>query len=173
MANCNVCGVELVSSEEVEGICYSCKNKSEGERQAIIDRRENPEPAKPIEKSKTIIKTYTGKKEVAASLFEADAKKMAQEGYYPVSQSFEPGTWGCGAFLIAVLACFILVGILALIYMLIVKPAGTLTVTYEYRGEQPADDIAPESDEKVCPQCAETVKAAAKICRYCRYEFKE
>ena len=24
---------------------------------------------------------------------------------------------------------------------------------------------------KVCPQCAEEVKAAAKICRFCRYEF--
>jgi len=30
---------------------------------------------------------------------------------------------------------------------------------------------APEEATKTCPQCAETVKAAAKICHFCRYEF--
>ncbi|CAE6816018.1 hypothetical protein R69927_00429 [Paraburkholderia domus] len=28
-----------------------------------------------------------------------------------------------------------------------------------------------EPSEKVCPQCAESVKFAAKVCRYCRHEF--
>ncbi|HJR55059.1 MAG TPA: zinc ribbon domain-containing protein [Rhizomicrobium sp.] len=28
-----------------------------------------------------------------------------------------------------------------------------------------------ESDEKVCPRCAETVKVAALICKHCNYEF--
>ena len=27
-------------------------------------------------------------------------------------------------------------------------------------------------ETKPCPQCAETVKIKAKICRYCRYEFE-
>ena len=28
-----------------------------------------------------------------------------------------------------------------------------------------------EEDEKVCPRCAETVKAAALVCKHCGYEF--
>jgi hypothetical protein len=30
----------------------------------------------------------------------------------------------------------------------------------------------PRADGKVCPRCAETVKAAALICRYCGHEFE-
>ena len=26
---------------------------------------------------------------------------------------------------------------------------------------------------KCCPRCAETIKAKAKICRYCQYEYEE
>jgi S1-C subfamily serine protease len=33
--------------------------------------------------------------------------------------------------------------------------------------------VAPDGETKVCPDCAETVKAAAKICRYCGHQFEE
>jgi hypothetical protein len=34
-----------------------------------------------------------------------------------------------------------------------------------------AQHPAPVSDSKVCPQCAETVKAAALVCHYCGHQF--
>src|SRR5262249_2403654 len=36
---------------------------------------------------------------------------------------------------------------------------------------QTASTVVPVSDTKECPDCGETVKAAARICRFCRYEF--
>jgi hypothetical protein len=58
---------------------------------------------------------------------------MEKLNYIPVSQKWTEGTYGCGAFLVALLLCIILIGIVVFIYMLIVKPPGILTVTYELR----------------------------------------
>ena len=115
-----------------------------------------------------IIKTYRGSQERATALFQADAPKMAAQGYFPTSQSWAPGSYGCGSFLLALLLCFLIVGIFIFIYMLIVKPDGVLSVTYELR----ATSEAPTSvEEKTCPKCAEQVKAAAQICRFCGHDF--
>jgi len=80
------------------------------------------------------VRTYKAKsQEAAAQKFAADATTLAAQGYHPVTQSWAQGSWGCGAFLVAVLLAIVLIGILIFIYMLLVKPDGTLTVTYEHR----------------------------------------
>ncbi len=117
-----------------------------------------------MSKQQTIVKTYKGNQEQATSAFRTDAEKMAIKGYFPTSQVWAPGSYGCGSFVVALLLCFILIGLLIFVYMLIVKPAGTLTVTYA---------LAPPMEaEKICPQCAERVKAAATLCRFCGYTFE-
>lgn len=67
-----------------------------------------------------VVKTYTGSLERATKLFQKDSVAMAANGYFPTSQSYAPGTYGCGAFLFALLLCLILIGILIFIYMLLV-----------------------------------------------------
>lgn len=93
----------------------------------------------------TIVRTYKGSPQRAAQLFEEDARRLAAEGYRPVNQSYVAGSWGCGAFLLALIAFVVLIGILIFIYMLLVKPDGTLTVTYQREAAPaPAPESAPQ-----------------------------
>lgn len=115
------------------------------------------------EKPNTVVRAYTGKENRALELFRADAAKLAKDGYFPINQTYVPGSWGCGAFVIALLLCIVLIGVLVFIYMLIVKPDGTLTVTYQLGETTEA--------EKACPMCAEKVKSAALVCRFCGHRF--
>ena len=118
-------------------------------------------------KKKNIVETYTGSQASAQKQFLRDAEKKAKKGYFPVSERWEQGSYGLLHFLFALLLCLIIIGILIFIYMLIVKPPGTLTVTYELR-----EAVLPTTaDEKLCPRCAETVKIVVKVCRYCGHEF--
>lgn len=41
---------------------------------------------------------------------------------------------------------------------------------YDRRADVPRPVLA--TDEKTCPECAETVRAAAKVCRYCGHSFE-
>jgi Short C-terminal domain len=91
----------------------------------------------------TIVRTYRGSQQAdTAAPFRSDAAELAKYGYAPTTQSWAQGQWGGGAFLVALLLCIVLIGILVFIYMLIVKPEGTLTVTYAKAGS-PATETPP------------------------------
>lgn len=110
-----------------------------------------------------IIKTYKGKQHEAIASFQADALAMANNGFFPTSQNWAAGEWSVGAYIVAVLLIFLFgLGLLILGYMLIVKPEGTLTVTYERQAVV---------EEKTCPMCAERIKAAALVCHFCGQKF--
>ena len=120
----------------------------------------------------TIVKTYKGNQEQATEAFQQDIPIMEAQGYFPISQTWSPGSRGCGAFLFALILCFLIIGILVFIYMIIVKPAGTLSVTYELRKLSGSSKESKPSDEKTCPKCAENIKAAAIVCRFCGHNFE-
>ncbi len=117
----------------------------------------------------TLVRAYKGQRQAdAVAPFQAEANGLAEAGYEPVSQSWADGQWGGPEVLIALLLCLVVVGVFILIAMLVVRPEGTLTVTYTRARSVSADA---SSDTKPCPRCAETVKAAAVVCRFCGHEF--
>jgi hypothetical protein len=87
-----------------------------------------------------VVKTYTGREAEATMNFQADAALMAAQGYSPVFQSWAPGQWQSRSFVTVLLLCFLIVGIPALVYMLIVTPDGALSVTYLSSGGDPTKE---------------------------------
>lgn len=80
---------------------------------------------------KTIIRMYRGHNQAdAVAAMQIEAAELAEQGYRVSAQSWAAGSWGCGAFFLAVVLFLVLIGILVFLYMLLVKPDGTLTVTY-------------------------------------------
>lgn len=97
-----------------------------------------PSPAAEVasrhsDKQPVIVVSYTGTQAEATAAFREDTIRMAERGYFPSSQTWIPGEYGCGSFLMALLLCVVLIGVLVFIYMLFVKPPGTLTVNYTLR----------------------------------------
>jgi len=114
-------------------------------------------------KKKNLVKKYRGDVAKARERYLKDAEKKLEEGYYPTSESYIEGKYGTGAFIIALLLCFLVIGILIFIYMLIIKPEGALVVTYELREIE---------QEMPCPKCAEKIRAEAKLCRHCGFDIE-
>jgi len=92
-----------------------------------------PAPAKSEDLSEPVItRSYHGSPEAIESQRKGDAAVLAAKGYYPKAQNFVPGSWGGGAWILAVaLILFFGLGLLILIYLVAVKPPGTLSVIYE------------------------------------------
>ena len=126
-----------------------------------------------IQSESIIVKRYSGSHKKATLAYQKHSKNMIRQGYHPISQSWAPGNYSTGAFMMALLLCLLLIGVFIFIYMILVKPAGILTVTYELRLEE-NDFSAPnvKGFEKTCPRCAENIKKAAFVCRYCGHEFE-
>jgi hypothetical protein len=100
--------------------------------------------------------------------------ELESQGFRLTSEKWTPGAWTSGDFFMALLACLLLVGILVFLYMLVVKPKGRLTARYDMLDEVNSPELMLDQlivDEKTCPACAESVKSAAQICRFCRYDF--
>jgi hypothetical protein len=116
----------------------------------------------------------------ATAAFNRDAGPMAQAGWQPTSQVYAPGQWSGGQFLVDLLLCLVLVGILIFIYMIVVKPAGSLVVTYEYRGAEgtaplpPFDPYGKAPPGYRCGKCSKPVSPAWKgKCEHCGTRYTE
>jgi hypothetical protein len=84
-----------------------------------------------------VVRTYEAHTQRdAVARYVADAGALAGRGYVPVGQSWGDGQWDAGFFLFALLLSLFGIGLIVLAYMAIVRPDGTLCVTYALRGRQ-------------------------------------
>jgi len=104
-----------------------------------------------------VIRTYKGTQEQATKLFQAEGVDMAALGYVPTTQSWAPMP-----------VSWVRLGGVRFYG----QPHGTLTVTYARQTASTSERQTASVEEKTCPQCAERVKAAALVCRFCGYQFR-
>jgi hypothetical protein len=114
--------------------------KAELRRQRDAERR--AAGPVPMGRPATFTRMYRAPQQAEAmGYFNAEADAIAKEGYAPTAHSWAPGQYTAGQFLVALVLCFVVVGFLVFIYMIIVKPPGLLTVTYVRA--HPAGDTLP------------------------------
>ncbi|WP_010323034.1 hypothetical protein [Marinobacterium stanieri] len=96
---------------------------------------------------KVLVKTYKGRQSRAAKSFQKEAGKLEVHGYEPTTELWETGRWNAFQILVGLMfAVFFLiipligwmVTLFLVLYLLIARPPGRLTVTYK-RGDFPDD----------------------------------
>jgi uncharacterized membrane protein len=113
-------------------------DEKRAEQLKLIEEKKNSKPkiieaeSKKLQSRELIvIKTYRGTESEAIGKFKKDAILMSSMGYTPTNQVWVAGRYSGMSFFMALILCLVLVGFLVFIYMLIVKPDGSLTVTYQ------------------------------------------
>ena len=78
-----------------------------------------------------LVRTYPGRQQsVAIASYVKDAEALARRGYAPAGQSWGDGQWDGGYFVLALILSLFGIGLILLAYMAIIRPDGTLCVTY-------------------------------------------
>lgn len=90
--------------------------------------------------------------------YEKDARKMLKDGWRAEEQDEKKGTVAVGT----TVRNAILTGGIGLLLGGRAHTKDKIVVTWKRGGED---------DTKVCPQCAEKVQLAAKVCRFCQHQF--
>jgi hypothetical protein len=119
----------------------------------------------------SFIKQYEGKQEGALAQYLADKELMAAQGYFPVSQNWVPRRRVFLCVVGIILCPIFLTGVLILLFLLFTQPNGCMNVTYAQREKAQSPAYSMPTLDKTCPKCAELVKDAAAVCRFCNYEF--
>jgi hypothetical protein len=86
----------------------------------------------------TLSRSYRGRGDEARRYRDLDAQMLAERGYFPTSENYVPGQWRPVDWLAA-----ILFGLIWVILLIVVKPAGTVTVIYTRSGQQGMPGVAP------------------------------
>ena len=152
---CTSCGRKIDPASEPYAyatggalVCMDCGTKPSG------DTGTDPYAGLITSKPGSVIRTYRGRQQAdAVAAFQWEAAAFAQRSYVRASQSWAPGQWGAGAFVAAIFLMFVLVGFLVFLYLLVVKPEGTLTVTYVRQVEVEPAPVPPD-DTALSPSLA-------------------
>ena len=148
---CYYCGNQTATSVYVAGVgeSFFCDRCGKPLPSAVAPSTVLQKPRQLDElvrgRPRTLVRTYKGTNQSSATaVFQTESGLLAERGYAPTNLSWAPGQWDAGAFLVAVLLFIVLIGIFVFLYMLIVKPEGTLTVTYT-KSEVATDPAEPST----------------------------